>query len=58
MKLQEGTYIYRPANETFHGTATATEVPYRIFVKYYDPDPSRKFVRSVEKDILPVTLTE
>jgi hypothetical protein len=56
--LKPGTYIYRPPNETFHGTATTVEVPRRIFVKYYDADFSKKFARSVEEDILPATLVE
>jgi Domain of unknown function (DUF4437) len=58
VKLLPGTYIYRPPNETFHGTATTFEVPRRIFVKYYDADHSKKFARSIEKDIEPTALGE
>jgi hypothetical protein len=58
VKLLPGTYIYRPPNETFHGTATTIEVPRRIFVKYYNADHSKKFARSVEKDIEPSLLGE
>ena len=58
VKLRPGTYIYRPPNETFHGTATTFEVPRRILVKYYDADLSKKFARSIEKDILPATISE
>lgn len=58
VKLRPGTYIYRPPNETFHGTATTIEVPRRIIVKYYDADPSRKFERSIVEDIQPATIEE
>jgi hypothetical protein len=58
VKLLPGTYIYRPPNETFHGTATTIEVPRRIFVKYYDADFERKFARSIEQDITPATISE
>ena len=58
VKLRPGTYIYRPPNETFHGTATTIEVPRRIFVKYYSSDFSKKFARSIEEDILPASISE
>lgn len=58
VKLLPGTYIYRPPDETFHGTATTIEVPRRIFVKYYDADFDRKFKRSNEGDITPATISE
>lgn len=58
VKLLPGTYIYRPPNETFHGTATTFEIPRRIFVKYYDADHSHKFARSIEKDIIPAAISE
>lgn len=58
VKLLPGTYIYRPPNETFHGTATTIEVPRRLFVKYYSADFERKFARSIEQDILPATIAE
>lgn len=58
VKLLPGTYIYRPPNETFHGTATTFEVPRRIFVKYYDAEHSHKFARSIEQDIIPASISE
>jgi hypothetical protein len=58
VKLLPGTYIHRPPNETFHGTATTIEVPRRLFVKYYSADFEQKFVRSIEKDILPAAFEE
>lgn len=58
VKLRPGTYIYRPPNETYHGTATTFEVPRRIFVKYYDADFDKKFQRSFEEDITPATISE
>lgn len=58
VKLLPGTYIHRPPNETFHGTATTIEVPRRLFVKYYNADFGKKFVRSIEQDIKPVAWTE
>ncbi|HEU0103446.1 MAG TPA: DUF4437 domain-containing protein [Mycobacteriales bacterium] len=58
VKLLPGTYIYRPPNETFHGTATTFEVPRRIFVKYYNADHSCKFARSIQTDIVPATISE
>lgn len=58
VKLLPGTYIHRPPNETFHGTATTIEVPRRIFVKYYDAEFSKKFNRSIEEDIKPATIGE
>ncbi len=58
VKLVPGTYIYRPPNETFHGTATTIEVPRRIFVKYYDSSFDKKFARSSEQDIKPASIDE
>lgn len=58
VKLLPGTYIYRPPNETFHGTATTFEIPRRIFVKYYSADHGQKFARSIEADIIPAHISE
>ena len=58
VRLRPGTYIYRPPNETWHGTATTIKVPRRIFVKYYDCDFSKKFARSFVDDIKPATINE
>jgi hypothetical protein len=58
VNLLPGTYIYRPENQTFHGTATTYEVPRRLFVKYYNADFDAKFQRSVVEDILPASITE
>ena len=56
--LLPGTYIYRPPNETFHGTACTFQTPRRILVKYYDADIKQKFARSIEEDIKPFALEE
>jgi uncharacterized protein YbbK (DUF523 family) len=38
--------------------ATTFGVPRRILVRYYDADLSKKFARSIEKDILPASISE
>ncbi len=58
VQLKPGTYIYRRPNETFHGTATTFDVPRRIFVKYYNSDLKKKFARSIEKEIVPASISE
>ena len=58
VRLLPGTYIYRPPNETFHGTATTIKVPRRIFVKYYNANFDHKFRRSIEEDIKPASINE
>ena len=53
-----GSYIYRPAGETFHGGPITYKTPRRLFVKYYDANPKTKFTRKIEKDILPPVFPE
>ncbi len=56
--LLPGTYIHRPANETFHGSAMTFQVPRRLFVKYYDADPKTEFELAEEQDLPPVSFPE
>lgn len=42
----------------FIGEEVSELSPVRILVKYYEADLSKKFARSIEKDILPAAISE
>ena len=56
--VRVGEGPHNSIRETFHGGPITYKTPRRLFVKYYDTDPARKFARQVEKDILPPSFPE